>query len=181
MKKTILLLAGFLFLSVLLLGCTQSKPSSTTLTPIRTPTVTRTKIPTRTSTRKPTITLTPTVTLTPTESPSPTITLTATATLRPVTISIVGCENINLDVGRRVRAYGYLSVPSGSYSMSAPFYTIWLEDYQWSKNRLNIRIPNENRPNCMRFRYGVPRIKDHEGTILDWIKQGENEVYITQK
>ena len=65
--------------------------------------------------------------------------------------------------------------------MSAPFYTIWLEDYQWSKNRLNIRIPNENRPNCMRFRYGVPRIKDHEGTILDWIKQGENEVYITQK
>jgi hypothetical protein len=172
---------------------TPTRTSTLTRTPSLTPTLTRTrrptptrtytrtKTPTRTKTKRPTITLTPTITFTPTESPSPTISLTPTATLRPVTINVVGCENITLEVGRRVRASGYLSVPSGSYSMSAPYYNIWLEDYQWSKNRLNIKIENENRPSSMYFSYGVPKIKDSKGDILVWIKQGGNEVYITQK
>jgi hypothetical protein len=207
--KTILCLTGVLFFSALILGCnlnvmssptptptltrkptitrtpTSTRTSTRTRTPTRTPTSTRTITPTRTITRTPTVTptrtATPTETLTPTESPSPTITPTVTATSRPVNINIVGCENITLEIGRRVRAYGYLTVPSGSYSMGAPSYTIWLEDYQWSKNRLNIRISNQNSPNSMYFSYAVPKIKDHEGTILTWIKQGKNEVYITQK
>lgn len=101
--------------------------------------------------------------------------------MRPVVIGIVGCENITLEVGRRVRAQGYLSVPSGSYSMSAPYYKIWLEDYQWSKNRLNVKITNKNRANSMYFSYGKPNIKDDQGDVLAWIKQGGSEVYITQK
>ena len=164
-----------------------------TNTPTQTPTYTRTRTPTRTITKKPTVTRTPTITrtptethtptetYTPTESPSPTKTLTFTATQAPVTITVLGCKDVNLEVGRRVKIRGYLFLLEGSYWLGAAYHDIYLSETQWGEDRVNIWIPNADAPNSMYFENGAPKIKDHAGNVLAWIKQGDGVVYITQR
>jgi len=164
-----------------------------TNTPTQTPTNTRTRTPTRTITNTPTITRTPTITLTPTEtptptetytptlSPSPTKTLTLTPTQAPVTITVLGCKDVTVDVGHRVRVRGYFALPEGSYWLGSSYFDIWLENTQWGEDRVHIWIQNADAPNSMYFDHGVPKIKDHAGNILAWLKHGDGVIYITQR
>lgn len=106
---------------------------------------------------------------------------TPTSSPEPVEIKIPGPQAGTIPPGTVVYATGYLVVPSGSYSSDSATYSIWLQDSQWSKNRLNVDIPGgQKRPNTMYFERG-PRIQDDRGNVLSWIKQGDSEVYITEQ
>ena len=181
-----------MLVAVLLMGCglslgpvptpTPTFTPTSTLTPTATLTPTPTNSPTPTETSTPTQTHTPTITSTPTQTRTPTATRTKTstptATRPPVAVSIANCKNVTLPTGQRVWAKGYLTVPAGSYSTNALAYSIWLEDYQGSKNRLTVRISGGNSANSMYFESRTPRIKDSKGTVIPWITQGGSTVYI---
>lgn len=96
-------------------------------------------------------------------------------------VSAARCAGANVQPGQRIWARGYLAVPSGTYSLNASMYSIWLEDRQLTTPRLTVKIPGGNKRNSMYFANGKSDVNDGLGQIIPWMTQGGREICVTNR
>jgi hypothetical protein len=60
-------------------------------------------------------------------------------------------------------------------------YTIWLEETQLGKPRLQIWIPGGDTPNSLHFAGRTPQIRDQQGAIMPWMTRNGYAVYCTDR